>query len=101
MQSTEVEKNISESVTIFRILRTLSGLSGKRFASICDISYPYWHQLETGEKNNPSRTVINKIANACGLHPETLWYLAGKDHPKTKDVQKIIMESLENYVSNM
>ena len=94
----KISKEMPETMTIFKMLRLMSGLSGKRFATVCGISYPYWNELESGAKENPSRKVINQIADACGLKAETLWYLAGSDHPKTAEIHKMLMNSIEEYV---
>lgn len=49
-----------------RSIRKIKGLSEKQAASMCGISQPMYHFIETGEKN-PSVNTARAIARALGF----------------------------------
>ena len=82
---------------IFRVLRQIEGLSLKDMATKCQISAVYLAELETGKKGNPSDDIINKIADGCGITPQTIRYFLTRPQGSV-DFSKHLLASLDNLV---
>ena len=87
---------ISESP--YKLLRSLTGMSGNQFADTIKISRTYWNDLETGRRNGPSPEVQLKIATACKLDPMIVEYLVENDSSKTEELYQFIITQINGYL---
>lgn len=55
-----------------KTLRKQTGYTLKELAEECKMSYVYISNLETGKKLNPSRSVLEKLANALNVSIDEL-----------------------------
>ncbi len=92
--------NIS-STNIFRILRTCMGLSLKDMAVKCNISAVYLAELELGKKIRPSDIVIRKIADACEINSQTIYYFLEQKKGDSLNYQRYLLSSLEQLAEKM
>lgn len=88
-------------MNIFKILRLCLGLSLNEMAELCNVSAVYYGQLERNVKNNPSRTFVADVAEACGIKPETLEFFITRQQGETLDYQNSLLESLERLAVKM
>jgi transcriptional regulator with XRE-family HTH domain len=58
--------------TMVKELRTKRGLSQRELAKLAGITDPYITLLETGQRKNPSLTVLKKLAKALHVPVTTL-----------------------------
>lgn len=81
---------------IFRVLRSILGLSAVEMAGRCDISAVYLRELEHQKKGNPSDTTIQKIASAAGIRVPTVEFYM--EHPQ--NFQEILLRALDDYAQS-
>lgn len=64
------ERLLSENP--YRVWREYRGFSQQEVADAAGVSRAYISQLETGERSNPSREVVEAIARKLGIDPDDL-----------------------------
>ncbi len=74
----EVEQSTREKFGAYlRSLRERAGLSLREVGEKAGVSYPYLGQLETGQRNPPSRRVLSRLAEVYQVDEEKLAQEAG------------------------
>ncbi len=71
-----------------RTLRDAKKITQKSAAEEGGISSPYLAQLEKGQRNPPSRSILSRLAKVYGVTPQELWQEAEYAENKTKRLYK-------------
>ncbi len=67
------EKGRQKFGAYLRTLRSEKKVTQKDAATQAGISAPYLAQLEKGQRNPPSRSVLSRLAKVYGIAPQELW----------------------------
>lgn len=78
------EKGRQKFGAYLRMLREAKKLSQKDAAAQAGISSPYLAQLEKGQRNPPSRSILSKLAKVYDVATQELWQEAEYAEGKTK-----------------
>ena len=89
-------------ISVYRLLRLLTGLSVNSFAKRVNVSHTYWTELEAGKKNNPSWELKHRIASICGLDDIVVDFLLNREgRDDSNDIYNFMILSINNYVKCM
>lgn len=78
------EKGRQKFGVYLRTLRSERKVTQKDAATQAGISAPYLAQLEKGQRNPPSRSVLSRLAKVYGISPQELWQEAEYAESKSK-----------------
>lgn len=99
MESKMIEHN---EPTAFKLIRQLTGYNSNEFAARAGISAPYWSQLESGSKVNPSDQVIDRIAQTCGVGSSTIRALTSTEMAQNiPEFKKYLFAAVQSYITSI
>lgn len=85
-----------------RTVRKQASLTQQELAHMADLTQTYLSQVESGQKNNPSTELIERIAKACRVSPIVVYVSAmePEDIKCTPKYFRYVQDSLLNLITN-